>query len=212
MMESKVIRVLLVDDHGMVRRGLMTYLKNEADLQVVGEARDGQEAVQLCEQLQPDVILMDLVMPRMDGVAATRIIRNRWPQVQIVALSSFEEKELIQNVLQAGAISYLLKNVSGNDLAAALRAACAGRSTLAAEAIAALVQPDAVEPVLESALTSREREVLGLLVKGMMNPEIAEALSISRATVKVHISNILTKLGVSNRSEAIVIALQNKLV
>ncbi len=212
MTDSKSIRVLVVDDHGMVRRGLMTYLKNEADLQVVGEARDGREAVRLCEQLQPDVILMDLVMPELDGVAATGLIRKQWPHVQVIALTSFGEKELVQNALQAGAISYLLKNVTGSDLAAAIRAACAGRSTLAAEAIEALIQPAAPESAPGLDLTSRERDVLALLVKGLTNPEIAERLSISRATVKVHISNILSKLGVSNRGEAIALAIQRKLV
>ena len=212
MTDSKSIRVLIVDDHGMVRRGLMTYLKNEADLQVVGEARDGREAVRLCEQFQPDVILMDLVMPELDGIAATRLIRKQWPHVQVIALTSFGEKELVQNALQAGAISYLLKNVSGSDLAAAIRAACAGRSTLAAEAIEALIQPAVSESVPGLDLTSRERDVLALLVKGLTNPAIAERLSISRATVKVHISNILSKLGVSNRAEAIAVAIQRKLV
>ena len=211
-MSDKPIRVMLVDDHGMVRRGLMTYLKNEADLSVVGEARDGREAVRLCEQFQPDVILMDLVMPELDGIAATRLIRQQWPHVQVIALTSFGEKELVQNALQAGAISYLLKNVSGSDLAAAIRAACAGRSTLAAEAIEALIQPAAPEPAPGLDLTRRERDVLALLVKGLTNPEIAERLSISRATVKVHVSNILSKLGVSNRAEAIALAIQRKLI
>ncbi len=212
MTDSKSIRVLIVDDHGMVRRGLMTYLKNETDLQIVGEARDGREAVRLCEQFQPDVILMDLVMPELDGIAATRLIRKQWPHVQVIALTSFGEKELVQNALQAGAISYLLKNVSGSDLAAAIRAACAGRSTLAAEAIESLIQPAVPESVPGLDLTSRERDVLALLVKGLTNPEIAERLSISRATVKVHMSNILSKLGVSNRAEAIALAIQRKLV
>lgn len=212
MADSDPIRVMIVDDHGMVRRGLMTYLKNEADVQVVGEARDGQEAVQLCAQLQPDVILMDLMMPKLDGVAATHLIRKQWPQVHVIALTSFGEKELVQNALQAGAIGYLLKNASGNDLAEAIRAACAGRSILAAEAIEALIQPVTVEQAPDVDLTSRERDVLALLVKGLSNPEIADRLSISRATVKVHISNILAKLEVSNRGEAIAAAIQRKLV
>ncbi len=212
MSESDPIRVLIVDDHGMVRRGLMTYLKNEVDVQIVGEARDGQEAVQLCEQLHPDVILMDLMMPRLDGVAATRLIRQQWPHVHVIALTSFAEKDLVQNALQAGAIGYLLKNATGTDVAAAIRAACAGRSTLAAEAIAALIQPAVAESAPGGDLTSRERDVLALLVKGLSNPDIAERLSISRATVKVHISNILAKLAVSNRGEAIAVAIQRKLV
>jgi NarL family two-component system response regulator LiaR len=212
MVESTPIRVMIVDDHGMVRRGLMTYLKNEADLEVVGEASNGQEAVNLCEQIQPDVILMDLVMPGLDGVAATRLIHKQWPHTHVIALTSFGEKELVQSALQAGAISYLLKNVSGSDLAEAIRAACAGRSTLAAEAIDALIQPVTVEQTPGVDFTSRERDVLALLVKGLSNPEIADRLSISRATVKVHISNILAKLEVSNRGEAIAVAIQRKLV
>jgi NarL family two-component system response regulator LiaR len=211
MASQNPIRVMVVDDHGMIRRGLAAYLKNMNDLELVAEARDGQDAVQVCEQTMPDVILMDLVMPGVDGVAATRIIRQRWPQVQVIALTSFQERELIQNALQAGAVSYLLKNVSGDDLAEAIRAAHAGRSTLAPEAIQALIQPT---PVANSniELTDREREVLSLLVKGLSNPEIAEHLNVSRATVKVHVSNILGKLGVSNRAEAIAFAIQNKLV
>ena len=138
MNESKPIRVMIVDDHGMVRKGLMAYLKTSRDITVVGEARDGQQAVQMCEQLQPDVILMDMVMPVLGGAAATRIIHGRWPQVQVIALTSFKEKDLVQDALQAGAISYLLKNVSGQDLAEAIRGAFAGRPTLAPEAVQAL--------------------------------------------------------------------------
>jgi NarL family two-component system response regulator LiaR len=209
---SSPIRVMIVDDHGMVRRGLVAYLKNITDLELVGEARDGQEAVQMCEQLQPDVILMDLIMPEMSGAAATRIIHKQWPQVQVIALTSFQEKELVQEALQAGAISYLLKNVSGDDLAEAIRAAYAGRPTLAPEAVQALIQPAELEFALGSDLTRRERQVLALLVKGLNNPEIGERLSISRSTVKVHVSNILSKLGVSNRGEATALAIRHKLV
>jgi NarL family two-component system response regulator LiaR len=206
------IGVLIVDDHGMVRKGLAAYLLNEPDLRLVGEARDGQEAVELCEQLQPDVILMDLVMPQLGGVAAIRIIRERWPQVQIIALTSFREKELVQDALRAGAISYLLKNVSGEDLVGAVRAAHAGRATLAPEAIQALIQPAEPETAPGFDLTSREFEVLELLTHGLTNPEIAERLFISRSTVKVHVSNILSKLEVSNRAEAIALAIEHGLV
>jgi NarL family two-component system response regulator LiaR len=210
--ESNPIRVMIVDDHGMVRRGLTAYLRNEADLELIGEARDGQEAVEMCAQARPDVILMDLVMPALGGAAATRIIRQRWPQVQVIALTSFQEKELVQDALQAGAIGYLLKNVSGEDLAAAIRAAHAGRSTLAPEALQALVQPTAPEPAPGRDLTPREREVLALLVKGLTNLEIADRLFVSRSTVKAHVSNILSKLGVSNRGEAIALAIEHSLV
>ena len=209
---SPLIGVLIVDDHGMVRKGLAAYLLNEPDLRLAGEARDGQEAVELCEQLQPDVILMDLVMPQLDGVAAIRIIRERWPQVQIIALTSFREKELVQDALRAGAISYLLKNVSGEDLVGAVRAAYAGRSTLAPEAIQALIQPAEPETAPAFGLTSREQEVLELLTHGLTNPEIADRLFISRSTVKVHVSNILSKMEVSNRAEAIPLAIDRGLV
>ncbi len=208
----KPIRVLIVDDHSMVRRGLMTFLNNQPDLDVVGEARDGQEAADLCDRLQPDVVLMDLVMPVLGGVAATRIIHQRCPGAQVIALTSFQEKELVQDALQAGAIGYLLKNVSGEELADAIRHAHAGRPTLAPEALQALVQATPAEASLGKDLTRRELEVLALLAKGMSNPEIAESLCISRATVKVQVSSILSKLGVSNRAEAISLAIQHKLV
>ena len=208
----KPIRVLIVDDHAMVRKGLVAFLKNQPELELIGEACDGQEAIEACEQNQPDVILMDLVMPELGGVAATRAIHQRWPHVQVIALTSFQEKELVQDALQAGAIGYLLKNVSGEELAEAIRQAHSGRPTLAPEAVQALIQPPSEVESLAANLTRREHEVLALLAKGMSNPEIAGQLCISRATVKVHISNILSKLGVASRAEAISLAIQNKLV
>jgi NarL family two-component system response regulator LiaR len=204
--------VLIVDDHAMVRKGLTAFLKNEPGIELVGEARDGREAIECCEQLHPHVILMDLIMPELGGVAATRTIHQRWPQVQVIALTSFQEKELVQDALQAGAIGYLLKNVSGEELSEAIRQAYVGRPTLAPEAVQALIQPPSEAEILAADLTRREQEVLALLVKGMSNPEIAERLVISRSTVKVHISSILSKLGVSSRAEAIALAIQNKLV
>jgi NarL family two-component system response regulator LiaR len=213
MSKSKPIQVLVVDDHGMVRKGITTFLKSRPEIQVVGEAGNGREAVNLCEQLQPDVILMDLMMPEMGGVAATRTIRQRWPQIQVIALTSFPDKESVQDALQAGAISYLLKNVSGDDLAEAIHSAFAGRSTLALEAVQALIQPPAANNATPGHdLTAREREVLALLVKGLNNNEIAGRLSVSHATAKAHVSNILSKLGVSNRGEAIALAIHQKLV
>jgi NarL family two-component system response regulator LiaR len=156
---------------------------------------------------------MDVTMPEMDGVTATRTIKQKSPEIQIIVLTSFPEKALVQDALQAGAIGYLLKNVSGDDLAAAIRAAAAGRSTLAQEAIQALVKPQPpAEPVAGPALTAREREVLALLVKGLNNNEIAERLFVSHATAKAHVSNILSKLGVSNRAEAVAVAIQHRLV
>jgi NarL family two-component system response regulator LiaR len=212
-MSSNPIRVMVVDEHGMVRKGIVAYLKNNPDLHIIGEAQNGREAVEMCERLTPDVILMDLQMPEMDGIEATRIIHAQYPLIKIVALTSFPDRDKVQDVLSAGAISYLLKNVSGDDLAEAIRDAFAGRATLAQEAVQALIQPPQVTPVASGFnLTTREREVLILLTKGLNNNEIANQLSISHATAKAHVSNILSKLGVSNRAEAVAIAIQQKLV
>ncbi len=212
MSKSNTIRVMIVDDHDMVRRGLATFLRVKTDLELVGEASNGQEALQVCEQARPDVILMDLLMPEMDGPTATRAIRERCPQVQVIALTSFQEKELVQEALQAGAISYLLKNVSVNELAEAIRAAHAGRATLAPEVAQALIQAVSQGPTPGHDLTPREHEVLALMVEGLTNPEIAERLTVSYSTARAHVSNVLCKLGVSNRAEAVALALRRKLV
>lgn len=212
-MSSKPIRVMVVDEHGMVRKGIVAFLKNNPQLEIVGEAENGREAVDLCERLTPQVILMDLQMPEMDGITATRIIRSQYPQIQIIALTSFQDRDKVQEALAAGAISYLLKNVTGDDLAEAILDAYAGRATLAQEAVRALIQPPPTSPAPAGFdLTVREREVLGLLIKGLNNNEIAKQLSVSHATAKAHVSNILSKLGVSNRAEAVAVAIQQKLL
>jgi NarL family two-component system response regulator LiaR len=209
---SACIRVLVVDDHTMVRRGLATFLKVFDDLELAGEAASGQEAVQLCAQLQPDVVLMDMVMPDMDGATATRLIRKQSASVQVLALTSFKEEILVQSALQAGAIGYLLKDVSADELAQAIRAAHAGRSTLSPEAAQALVHATSQPPAPGIHLTERELEVLSLMVEGLNNTQIAARLTVSPSTVKSHVSSILSKLGVASRTEAVSLALRNRLV
>ena len=208
----KPIRVMVVDDHTMVRRGLATFLKVFDDLELAGEAASGQAAVQLCAQQQPDVVLMDMVMPDMDGATATRLIRKQFPKVQVLALTSFKEELLVQNALQAGAIGYLLKDISADELAQAIRAAHAGRATLSPEAAQALVNAASQPPAPGLDLTERERAVLALMVEGLNNTQIAERLTVSPSTVKSHVSNILSKLGISSRTEAVAIAVRNRLV
>jgi NarL family two-component system response regulator LiaR len=212
MTQSEPIRVLLVDDHAVVRSGLGAFLLAFEDLELVGEAGSGEEAVRLCQQLAPDVVLMDLVMPKMDGAAATRAIRERCPQIQVIALTSFKEKELVQGALEAGAIGYLLKNVSAGQLADAIRAAHAGQPTLSPEATQALVQAATEAPAPGGDLTPREREVLALMVEGQTNPQIAEKLVVSLSTVKFHVSGILSKLGVGSRTEAVALAVKQNLL
>lgn len=206
-----LIRIMIVDDHAVVRSGLGAFLTAMPDLELVGEAENGEQAVARAGLVQPDVILMDLMMPVMDGVAATRAIKTRHPKIQVIALTSYQEDELVQNALKAGAIGYLMKNVSARELAAAIRAAKEGKMTLSPEAAQALV--NATRQVQQSdGLTEREREVLKLMVEGLNNAEIAERLVVSLSTVKYHISNILMKLGVDNRVAAVTMAMQKKLV
>jgi NarL family two-component system response regulator LiaR len=210
--ETTPIRVMLVDDHAVVRSGLAAFLTAFDDLELVAEAGGGEEAVRLCDEAKPDVVLMDLVMPGMDGAAATKAIREKCPHIQVIALTSFKEKDLVESALKAGAIGYLLKNVSADELADAIRAAVAGRPTLAPEAAQALIQAARAPQAPGHDLTEREMEVLALMVEGLNNPDIAERLVVSRSTVKFHVSNVLSKLGVASRTEAVSLALKHKLV
>jgi two-component system, NarL family, response regulator LiaR len=209
---SNPIRVMIVDDHLMVRRGLATFLKVFKDFELVGEAESGEVAVPLCVKLQPDVVLMDMVMESMDGAAATRLIRKQCPSAQVIALTSFKDEILVKSALQAGAISYLLKGVSAEELDEAIRAAYAGRPTISPEATEALIQAASQKDVLPvQDLTEREHEVLLLMVEGLNNTQIAGRLTVSPSTIKSHVSSILAKLGVASRTEAVALALRHKL-
>ncbi len=212
MSEDKRIRVLVVDDHPMTRIGLVYSVQLYPDLEVVGDVGSGEEALESCATLRPDVILMDLKLRGMNGVEATRRIRERFPEIRIVALTSFDVGELIEEMLRAGATGYLLKDVSGDEIADAVRGARAGRAVLSPKATAALIHKIGAEPSTEYGLTEREQEVLELLAAGASTTQIAERLQITTATVKFHISGILSKLGVSTRAEAISIAWRQRLV
>jgi NarL family two-component system response regulator LiaR len=208
----RTIRILLVDDHEVVRRGLTVFLRAFDDFQLIGEATEGAQALAMCESLQPDVILMDVMMPGMNGPNATRAIRQQYPNIQILALSTFKEEELVREMLMAGAVGYLLKNSSADELANAIRAAVTGKITLSSEAAAALLQPTSHHAPPDYALTQRELEVLTLMVKGLNNVEISERLVVARSTVKFHVSSILAKMNVGSRVEAVSLALQTGLV
>ncbi|HYW88225.1 MAG TPA: response regulator transcription factor [Chloroflexota bacterium] len=212
MAEQRATRIAIVDDHAMVRSGLAAFLSVADDLELVGEAENGQQALRLCAEERPDVVLMDLVMPGMDGVQATRAIRERFPDIRVIALTSFPEDRLVQDVLEAGALSYLLKNVGADELARAIRAAREGRSTLAPEAAQVLIHRAAHQPSPGHDLSPREREVLALMVQGLSNPDIADRLVVGRSTIKFHVSSILGKLGVQSRTEAVAMAVQHRLV
>jgi NarL family two-component system response regulator LiaR len=211
MIPQSVIRVMIVDDHDIVRRGLELFLKVFDDLVFVGEADDGEMAVKLCGQIHPDVVLMDMVMPKMDGATATRIIREQFPQIQVIGLTSFKDERYVLNAVNAGAIGYLLKDISANDLAQAIRSAYAGRSSLSTDAAKALIGAANHSFGNSPTLTSRESEVLALMVDGLNNIDIARKLIIAPSTVKTHISSIFTKLEVSNRTEAVVKAVRLRL-
>ena len=200
---------MVVDDHSMVREGLKVFLSTSDDIEVVGEAANGAEAVDLCPRLEPDVVLMDVLMPVMDGAAATAQITAACPGVQIIALTSFVEEALVQQVLDAGAISYLLKDSRPESLKQAIRDACNGRGTIDGSAMKAILKRRQDE--VGKDLTPREREVLVLLAAGLSNNEIAEKLTLAVGTVRLHVSHILTKLDAPNRTTAAVIALNHGL-
>jgi NarL family two-component system response regulator LiaR len=212
MKQANTIRILLADDHALVRKGLSMVLAVYDDFKVVGEANDGEEAVRLCEGLRPNVVLMDLLMPKMDGVKATKIIKERWPQIQIIALTSFDEKEYVEGALKAGASGYLLKNVSAEELVSAIQRAAIGQPSLSPEAAQVLIQKVTKPEKNDPNLTEREKKILELMVEGLSNNEIAERLVIGQATVKFHVGNVLSKLDVNSRTEAVILAMKQHLV
>jgi NarL family two-component system response regulator LiaR len=203
---------MTVDDHEILRGGVRFLLLAFDDLELVAEAHSGEEALELCADCQPDVVLMDMMMPGMDGVEATRTILRRFPQVQVLALTSFYDQDRVQRALQAGALGYLIKGISIDELADAIRAAHDGRPTLSPEALQALVKTSQLRPEVGADLTERELEVLALLARGLSNAEIAEQTMVSVATVKYHVSSILSKLRATNRTEAVTIALRSGLL
>ena len=211
-MDRNPIQILIVDDHEIVRRGLAFLLGGHPDFLLIGEASDGEQAVEQCAKLQPDIVLMDLRMPKMDGVQATRLICAGSPRVRVIVLTCASDPAAVTSAMQAGAISYLEKDIPHEHLATAIRAAYHGIRTLSSRATQALISAAIRPPQPIYALTDRETEVLALMIDGLTNPEIALRLSVSRSTVKYHISAILSKLGVVNRSKAVAVALKQHLM
>lgn len=210
--DSDTIRVMLVDDHAMVRKGLITFLKAFKDLELIGEASNGAEAIRLCEQELPDVILMDIVMPEMDGIQTTTAILEKYPDVKIIALTSFKEDHIVKAVMEAGAIGFVEKDVSIEDLGDAIRKAQKGQGVLSDDATNALIRMANRPESFGDNLTPRELEVLAQMAEGLTNSDIAEKLMISALTVKTHVGRILSKLEVSNRTEAVTLAIKNKIL
>ncbi len=205
------IRILIVDDHGVVRQGLRMYLSLDPDLEVVGEAANGADALRLARQLAPEVVLMDLLMPVMDGIAATEAIRREMPGIEVIALTSVLEDSAVYGAMRAGAIGYLLKDTQADELCRAIKAAAAGQVQLSPSVAARLLR-EMPAPQQTNALTERETEVLRELATGKSNKEIAAELVIAEKTVRTHVSNILAKLGLTSRTQAALHAVRSGLV
>jgi two-component system, NarL family, response regulator LiaR len=212
MTQLSTIRVVAVDDHDLLRSGLRLVIDTVSDIELVGEASSGREAVTLCAQVHPDVVLMDLIMSDIDGVTAIKQIRDVNPNIKIIALTSFVEDALVLAALNAGAVSYVVKNISVDELTSAIRKAYMGESTLSSEATNALIHAATVPPLPDYALTFREKQVLAMMVSGQGNLEIAQTLNIGLSTVKKHVSSILRKMDTVSRTEAVIMAIKHKLV
>ncbi|GAG69556.1 Transcriptional regulatory protein LiaR [subsurface metagenome] len=206
------IKVLIADDHPLVRYGIKTFLETYDDIYIVGEAENGREAIEICEKHLPDVVLMDVRMPELNGIEATNHILKKRPNIKVIILTSFIDKELIENSLKAGASSYLLKNESGERIVRVIRDAYQGKSNLSSEATQIMISEVRNPLSKRYQLTKREKEILSLMVEGLSNKEIAKRLTLSTSTIQFHVTNILSKFGVSKRTEAIYLALKQKLV
>ena len=206
------IRLLIADDHAVVRQGLRMFLATDPELEIVGEARDGAEALHMALELHPDVVLMDLLMPAMNGIQATAAIRREAPDTEVVALTSVLEDSVVVDAVRAGAIGYLLKDTEAHELRRAIKAAAAGQVELCPEAAARLLREVRTPDRSAEPLTERETDVLRLLARGMSNQEIAQSLIIGEQTVKSHVSHILAKLGVPSRTQAALYAIRVGLV
>ncbi|QQZ08100.1 response regulator [Heyndrickxia vini] len=209
-----MIKVLLVDDHEMVRIGVSAFLSIQQDIEIVGEAANGQEGVNLALSLRPDIILMDLVMSGMDGIQATKEIINEWPEAKIIIVTSFIDDEKVYPALEAGATSYMLKTSKANDIAEAVRSTYEGQSVLEPQVTGKMMMrmKQGNKRPLHDDLTNREIEILLLMAEGMTNQEIADELFIALKTVKTHVSNILSKLEVQDRTQAVIYAFQHQLI
>jgi NarL family two-component system response regulator LiaR len=210
MTDQPPIRVVLVDDHAQMHRAAQVILGATTEIELVGLGANGQEGIALCEQYQPDIVLMDVIMPVLDGIEATKILHERLPEIKILVLSSFQDHESVYAMLQNGAVGYLTKSSLADDLADTIRAICQGKMVFSSEVGAQLVSPP--KPAVDYGLTDRELEVLVLLAEGMTNQQTALKLSISQSTLKYHMNNIYQKLGVQTRSEALVLAAKNNLL
>jgi two-component system, NarL family, response regulator LiaR len=210
--EKNKIKVMIVDDHPLVRHGIKTVFEAYDDILLVAEAENGREAIKMCDKYMPDVVLMDMIMPVLDGAEATEQIIKNWPDVKIIALTSFNDEDLIRKSLKAGAVSYILKNISGARLVKTIKDVYKGKLALSSQATKILLSELREPPDKTIKLTEREKEILALIVEGLSNKQIAERLFLSNSTVQFHVSNVLSKLGASKRTEAVYIALKQKLV
>lgn len=206
------IRILLIDDHSNVHFTIAKMLEFSDDMLLIGQGSSGDDAIRLCAEYHPDIVLMDVIMPGLSGIEATAIIKTQYPAIKVIALSGFHDHESIQAMMEAGATGYILKTASMQDIANTIRTAYEGKIVVSAEVMSALLHPTPPSQTGNFGLTGREIEVLSLMVKGFNNSEIADALTVSLSTIKHHVSNILTKMGVTSRVEAVAIAIKYRLV